>query len=344
MTERPLALVTGASGFIAQHVTLALLDAGYRVRGTVRTKAKADETRAVLERAAPGASAHLTFVEAALEAEAGWAEAIQGVESVLHVASPIPLVQPKDRDALAAPARAGVLNVLRAAQSAGAVRKVVMTSSVAAVADGRRDAAGRVYTEADWSDPEGPKISPYARSKTIAERAAWAFMESERPNFSLSTVLPALVLGPVLSADYGVSPEVVRRLMSGEVPGTPRLGWSIVDVRDVASLHLLALKSDAASGQRFIASNGFMWMRDMADALMKGCPDAAGKVPKVSVPDLVLRVMGLLDPAVRSLIPDLGRKVEISNARAVQELGWRPRSAEEAAIATGRSLVQCGVV
>lgn len=218
-----------------------------------------------------------------------------------------------------------------------------MTSSVAAVADGHGEKQGYLFTEADWSDPEGPNISPYARSKTLAERAAWDFMAREKPSFALSSILPALVLGPVLGSDFGVSPEIVRRLLSGEAPGAPRLGWAVVDVRDVADLHVRALMSDRSDGQRYIASNGFVWMAEMASVLREACPERAARIPKGKIPDLVLRAIGLFDPAVRSLLPDLGRQLEISHDKAVRELGWTPRSAADAIRATGRSLIELGL-
>lgn len=339
-----LVLVTGASGFIAQHVVLQLLDRGYQVRGTTRSPDKASETRAVLERAKPGAGGVVNFASASLEAEAGWREAMEGADAVVHVASPIPLAQPKDRDALVGPARDGALRLLKAASQTPSVKKVVMTSSVAAVADGHGPRKNHVFSEADWSNPEGPNISPYARSKTIAERAAWDFIAREKPGFAFSTVLPGLVLGPVLSADYGVSPEIVRRLMAGEVPGAPRLGWESVDVRDVADLHVKALEAPAADGERFIASSEFIWMADMARALREDLGDQARKVPAGTVPDFVLKLMGLLDPAVRGVLPDLGRKVEASHEKATRLLNWRPCGAREAVIAAAKSMVAHGIV
>jgi dihydroflavonol-4-reductase len=342
--DKGLVLVTGASGFIAQHIIIALHRAGRRVRGTVRDLARTAEAVAALDRTEAGSGSSLEWVETDLDSDAGWDIAVRGVDAVMHVASPIPIAQPKDREAFVATARDGALRVLHAAASSGTVRKVVMTSSVAAVGDGLVQMPGHVFTEADWSDPEGPKISPYARSKTIAERAAWDFMKRESPDFSLTTILPGLVFGPVLGKDYGVSPEVVRRLLAGEVPGTPRLGWSIVDVRDVAELHLLALVHSNTDGERLIATNDFLWMSDMASALREACPDRADKLPRREIPGFVLRLLGMFDPAIRGLIPDLGRCSDYSHAKAADLVGWKPRSGREATQATGRSLIEHGVV
>lgn len=344
MSSKGSVLVTGASGFIAQHVILALHRAGWLVRGTVRDRGRAPETAKALDRAEAGAGSAAEWAVANLDSDAGWDTAMRGIDAVMHVASPIPVAQPKDRDAFVATARDGALRVLRAAAASGTVRKVVMTSSVAAVSDGLGEMRGHVFTEEDWSNPEGPGISPYARSKTIAERAVWAFMAEERPSFALTTVLPGLVLGPVISKDYGVSPEVIRRLLAGEVPGTPRLGWSVVDVRDVADLHLLALASAVTDGERLIATNDFLWMSDMADALREACPERAARLPKRAIPDFALRMLGLFDPAIRGLIPDIGRVSEYSHAKAARLVGWAPRSGRDATRATGCSLIEQGVV
>lgn len=344
MTKAPLAVVTGITGFIAQHVAAQLIQDGWHVRGTLRDSKRSSEATTAIAAVAPAACESLSFVQAALTADTGWRDAMAGANAVMHVASPFPLIQPKDPQELIGPAREGVLRVLKAAQVAG-VDKVVLTSSVAAIADGHGpQPPDRVFTEEDWSNPEGPNISPYARSKTIAERTAWDFMAKEKPSFALSVINPGLVLGPVLGKDFGISPEIVRRLMAGEVPGTPRLGWETVDVRDVASLHVRALKSPQANGERFIASSEFIWMEQMAAAIREALPKEAAKVPKGKVPDFVLRILGLFDPAVRDVARDLGRKVIASHRKASDVLGWQPRSAREAVIATAQSLVRHGIV
>ncbi len=341
--DKGLVLVTGASGFIAQHVILALHSAGWNIRGTLRDLGRTAEVRDVLEKAQAGAGKGVQWVSTDLNFDAGWDDAARDVDAIMHVASPIPIVQPKNRDAFVATARDGALRVLRAARDSGSVRKVVMTSSVAAVCDGLGPMPGHAFTETNWSKPEGPNISPYARSKTIAERAAWAFMDLEKPSFALTTVLPGLVLGPVLAKDFGVSPEIVRRLLAGEIPGMPRLGWSVVDVRDVADLHLRALEESATDGERLIATSDFLWMADMATALREACPERAAKLPKRNIPDFVVRLMGVFDPAVRGLAPDLGRQVDCSFAKAAKLVNWSPRSGREATKATGRSLIELAI-
>jgi dihydroflavonol-4-reductase len=345
MSDTELILVTGASGFIAQHVILALLERGYAVRGTVRDLKHAQDVLNVLETQSPVARSRVTIVAADLEQDAGWEEAMLGISAVMHVASPIPLEQPDDPDILVAPARDGALRVLRAAK-AGGITKVVMTSSVVAVAEGHgKDRGhGRTFTEADWTDPDGPHVNPYARSKAIAERAAWDYVNGEGCGMALTTILPGLVLGPVLSADFGVSPELIRRMLAGGLPGSPPIGFSLVDVRDVAALEVAALESEAANGERFICTNDFVWMADLAKTLRDACPTHRSKIPHRSVPGVILRVMGIFDRAARSLIPDLGRRVDFHHDKAERILGWEPRSGREAAIATAHSMIKLKIV
>lgn len=338
-------LVTGASGYIAHHAILGLLDKGYAVRGTLRDMSREAEVRqSVRIQRDDSQSDDLSFVWADMLENTGWDSAVEGVDAILHIASPIETSQPKDRDAYVPAARGGVLRLLEAAASSGTVKKVVMTSSVAAVCEGRSDPDDHIYTESDWSDPESDRTSPYARSKTLAERAAWDFMRSNEPPFSLTTVLPGLVLGPVGSSDIGVSAEIVRRLMAGDTPGLPRLGWSIVDVRDVADQHILALENETANGERLLCVGEFLWMSEIATILRTAFPDFAGTIPKRRLPDFVLRGVGLFDPAARSLIPELGRAVTCSPAKARELLGWSTREVRDTVVATGQSLIDHGIV
>ena len=251
------------------------------------------------------------------------------------------MAQPKNADDLIRPARDGALRALRAAVDAG-VERVVMTSSTAAV--GSESGSSAVKTEADWTDPDNPEVNPYAKSKTIAERAARAFMAESGGTTSFCTVNPSLVLGPVMSGDFSPSVEVVSRMLTGKIPGAPRIGFNIVDVRDVADLHLLAMTAPQAAGGRYIASSDFLWFADIAAVLRERFGERARKVPTRNLPDLLLRGMALIDPGIRSVIGGLGKRRETSSARAQSELGWRPRSGSEAVVAAAESLFAHGVV
>lgn len=335
-------LVTGASGFIASHCIIKLLDNGYRVRGTLRDLARADGMRAIIESHAQ-TNAGLDFVQADLLDDAGWPPAAEGCEYVLHVASPVPVDAPKDPNALIEPARDGTLRVLRAARDTG-VKRVVVTSSTAAVSYGEGGRAHTDFTEDDWTDPDGPGVSAYARSKILAERAAWNFVNTEGGGLELAVINPSLVLGPVLERDYGSSAELVKRLLKGKFPGCPRLGWPVVDVRDVAALHIAAMEAPAANGHRFLCADTFMWLRDIALVLREHVPDHRASIPIRPLPDLLVRAIGLFDHRVGSVVSELGSRRAVSSDKARRMLGWRPRSSEEAIIATADSLIAHGIV
>jgi dihydroflavonol-4-reductase len=331
-------LVTGGSGFLGGWCVVELLRRGYRVRTTVRDLSREAEVRARVAREA-GAGDRLSFLAANLEGDEGWAEAARGCDFVLHVASPFPPSQPKDPDELIVPAREGTLRVLGAALDAGA-RRVVVTSSVAAVRGGAKEAAAPL-TEADWTDPDDLRLEPYTRSKTIAERAAWDLAGERGERARLAVVNPGAILGPVLGTEDSFSLQLVQRLLGG-VPGTPRIGYSIVDVRDVADLQVRAMEAPAAGGERFIAVAGFRWMAEVAAVLRERLGPDAAKVPKRSLPDFAVRAMGLFDPSVRSAARQLGQRVELSGEKARAELGWSPRPVEETIADCARSLLERG--
>lgn len=336
-------LVTGGSGFIGSHCILQLLAAGHTVRTTVRNLKREADVRAMLKvgGAEPGDS--LTFYAADLEKDAGWAEAVEGCDHVLHVASPLPSGVPKHEDELIVPAREGTLRVLRAARDAG-VKRVVLTSSFAAVGYGHKDHT-RIYSETDWTDLDGPTIFPYIKSKTLAERAAWDFVAREGGGLELSVVNPVGVLGPVLGPDYSSSIQLVQRLMAGAMPGWPQIYFGIVDVRDVADLHLRAMTHPAAKGERFLAVAGeAMGMQDIAKVLKARMGSAAAKVPTRQLPNWIVRLAAIRDPSLRATTPQLGKKRESTGEKARRLLGWNPRSNEEAVIATAESLVRLGLV
>ena len=336
-------LVTGGSGFIGSHVILQLLGAGHEVRTTVRSLKREGDVRAMLREGGVEAGDRLSFAAADLLSDTGWAEAVAGCEYVVHVASPLPPSVPKNEDELIVPAREGTLRVLRAARNAG-VRRVVQTSSFAAIGYGRKEREA-LFTEADWTDPSGSDVQAYAKSKTLAERAAWDFIAKEGGGLELSVINPVGVFGPVLGPDYSTSILMVQRLMDGAVPGCPRLYFGVVDVRDVADLHIRAMAHPAAKGERFLAVSGnFMTMQEIAKVLKSRMGAAAKRVPTRQLPDWLVRLASLRDPAIKLILPELGKVKNATNGKARRLLGWAPRSNEEAIVATAESLVRLGLL
>jgi nucleoside-diphosphate-sugar epimerase len=333
-------LVTGGSGFLGGWCLVELLRRGYRVRTTVRDLSREAEVRVAVA-SEVDAGDRLSVLAADLRSDDGWGQAVQGCDYVLHVASPFPPVQPKDPDELIVPAREGTLRVLRASLDAG-VERIVVTSSVAAVTGGGKPPS-TLLTEEDWSDPDNPKLSAYARSKTIAERAAWDLVGERGEAGKLATVNPGAIVGPLLSDDRSFSLQAIERLLRG-MPGAPRIGFSFVDVRDVVDLELRAMTAPEAGGERFIAVAQYLWMSEVAAVLRDRLGEAAAKVPKRTVPDLLVRTMAIFDPGIRSVTGQLGRKTELSSEKAKALLGWSPRPTEETIVNCAQSLIDKGVV
>jgi nucleoside-diphosphate-sugar epimerase len=336
-------LVTGGSGFIGSHCILALLAEGHRVRTTVRNLKREGDVRALLKQGGAEPGDRLSFVAADLESDAGWPQAVAGCEYVLHVASPFPQNVPKDENELIVPAREGALRLLRAARDAK-VKRVVLTSSFAAIGYGHKQQEAP-FTEADWTDLSGDDVSPYVKSKTLAERAAWDFIASEGGGLELAVVNPVAVFGPVLGPDYSTSILLVQRLMDGAMPGCPRMVFGLVDVRDVADLHIRAMTNPAAKGERFLAvAADFMSIVDIAKVLKARMGAAAKRVPTRQLPNFLVRLASVLDPAVQQIVPELGKFKNGTNAKAKRVLGWAPRSNEEAIVATAESMVRLGLL
>jgi dihydroflavonol-4-reductase len=335
MSKRGVVLVTGGSGYIAGFCIAQLLEEDWAVRATVRSLSRETEVRQALAKLTQKGD-RLSFHAADLTGDKGWDEAVAGCDYVQHVASPLPSSNPKTDDELVIPARDGALRVLRASRDAG-VKRVVMTASVACIAYGRggRDTP---HTEADWSDETNLRdTTAYERSKTIAERAAWDWMKREGGALELATVNPGLVLGPVTSADFSASMEFMRLLMGGALPGCPRFGFPLVDVRDVSDLHYRAMLAPNAAGQRYIAVSSFEWMIDVAKMLKAKYPDR--RIPTSALPDFMLRLTGMFDPVVRSRLFELGKRRDASSAKARAELGWSPRPANTTVLDTAGSLI-----
>jgi dihydroflavonol-4-reductase len=341
MSRQETVLVTGGSGFIGSWCVIGLLQQGYAVRTTVRSLAREAAVRAAIGTVVDPQD-RLRFHAADLTADAGWDAAANGCDYVLHVASPIAIAEPRNADELIVPAREGTRRALGAALRAG-VKRVVLTSSVAAASPraGLRESAS---DETQWTDLDDPRVGAYARSKTLAERTAWEMVGASSGATTLATVNPSVVLGPVLGRDFSDSVQVVQRLLSGKVPGLPRLGFSFVDVRDVADLHIRAMTAPEAAGQRFIAAGDFAWMEEVAAILRAHLGDAAGKVPTRRVPDLVLRLVALFDRSVAAVAPRLGEKRTFASTKAQTLLGWQPRPLEQTVLDCARSLIAADAV
>jgi nucleoside-diphosphate-sugar epimerase len=336
-------LVTGGSGFIASHTILQLLAAGHKVRTTVRNLSREGEVRAMLRNGGAEPGDQLSFMSAELMSDAGWPAAVSGCEYVLHMASPFPSQVPKDENELIVPAREGALRVLRASRDAG-VKRVVLTSSFAAVGYGHAEREA-VFTEKDWTNPSGADVMPYTKSKTLAERAAWDLIDCEGAGLELAVVNPVAVFGPVLGPDYATSILLVEKMLEGTLPGVPRICLGVVDVRDVADLHLRAMTNPAAKGERFLAVAGdFMWLLEIARELKERMGERAKRVPTRQLPDWLVRLARFKDPAVKQIIPELGKWKNATSQKAQSVLGWSPRSREESVVATAESLMKLGLV
>lgn len=330
-------LVTGGTGYIAGWCVAELLRAGYDVRTTVRARGKEQAvTDAVSTIVDP--AGRLDFAVADLTSDDGWDAALKDVDHVLHVASPLGGADPKNPEAIITPARGGALRVLRAATAAG-VKRVVMTSA-ANTASPSSYATEGVSDETLWTDPDDPALIPYRRSKTLAERAAWDFMADHQGTTELTTVLPGAVFGPILTTSNIGSVGIVGRMVSGAMRGIPRIGLEIVDVRDVVDVHLRAMTSPAAAGQRFLATGEFTWMAEMARTLRDGLGPDGRRVSTRQIPDFAVRFAARFrDPSLREITPALGRRNRHSTEKARRVLGWRPRPAHETVLDCARSLI-----
>jgi dihydroflavonol-4-reductase len=335
-------LVTGGSGFIAVYCILQLLAEGYTVRTTVRSDAKEQLTREMLKAASVDPGNRLSFFRADLSSDAGWGQAAEGCRFVIHGASPTPNTMTGAEENWIAPARDGMLRVLRAAKSAG-VTRVVLTSASGTIAYRHKKSLGRPFNEEDWTDTTA-NIPPYQKSKTLAEKAAWDFVAKEGKGLELATVHPVAVLGPVLGQDFSHSITIIQRMMNG-LPRIPKVNSGFVDVRDVAVLHVRAMTAPAANGQRFLAISGHsLWFIDLARMLRKRLGKRARRVSTRELPNWIVRLAALRDPNMRMMAAQVGKVMDASNAKAERLLGWHPRPAEDSLVDTAESLIRFGLV
>ncbi|TPX16286.1 uncharacterized protein E0L32_003935 [Thyridium curvatum] len=335
-------LVTGGSGFLAGHLIAKLITDGYTVRATIRSSSKEAGARQAVLDAGVDTADRLTFLVADLTVDDGWPEAMQGCTFVHHVASPFPSSDPKNEDEVIRPAKEGTLRVLMFARNAG-VKRVIMTSSFAAIGYGHK--SKHSFNEEDWSVIDGEVAVPaYHKSKTLAEKAAWDFI-GEGQSLELCVINATGIFGPVLSPDLSSSIQIVKNMLTGGMAACPQLYFGVVDVRDAAYLHVLAMLKPEAKGQRIIATSdgGPTSMIGIANIIRRGRPQYARRVPTRELPNFVVRTAALFSPAFRRLLPGLGVSKQIDNSKAIS-MGWNPRSIEECICDTVDSLVRYKIV
>ena len=346
-----LVLVTGGSGFVGSHCVVAALNAGYRVRTTVRSLPRADDVRAMLR--VGGVSEDkinkVEFHAVDLTKDAGWTDACRNCTYVLHVASPFPSKAPKNEDDLIVPARDGTLRALRAAKAASTVRRVVLTSSSASIVYGHpTERLGQgPFTEEDWTNIEDPAtpIPAYQKSKTLAELAAWDWIAKEGRGMEMATIHPCGIYGPLLSTNYATSVQLVEWCLNGTMPALPQIGFGVIDVRDVADLHIRAMTDPNAKGERFFAvPDDYIDVPGVAEVLRRRLGEKAKRVPTRVAPIWFMRIVSWFDPMVADMVPEMGKRKEESNAKAKRVLGWQPKPVEEALLATAESLESFGLL
>ncbi|MFC6261860.1 SDR family oxidoreductase [Levilactobacillus fujinensis] len=341
--KKQLVVVTGGSGFIAVHIILQLLQQGYAVRTTVRSLQKTALIHEMLANGGVTDFSALTVAEANLNSDANWNAVMQGATYAIHVASPTPNRVFKDEMEMIQPAVDGVLRVLTAARDAG-VKRVVLTSAYGAIFAGHKNRT-TPYTENDWSNLDAKNVHPYQKSKTLAERAAWKFIKTAGRGMELAAVNPVGVMGPVLASDYSHSNVQVQQLLDGQIRAVPQVDSGYVDVRDVASLHLLAMTAPQAAGERFLATTGeTLSMLDVANILRVAFPALAAKLPTKTIPNVAVRAAAVFKPDLKMIASIVGGYAETSNAKAVKLLNWHPRSAKTAIVATAQSMIDLGIV
>ena len=332
-------LLTGATGYIAKHIALHLLEAGYTVRGTVRSLSRGAE---VMEAVRPHLSdpsnldQRLTFVALDLTKDDGWDAAMTGVDVLMHTASPFPLNPPKDENDLIRPAVDGALRAVRAAQKAG-ITRVVMTSSTVAISGSELPSGDTSFDETNWTDPDDPKISAYTKSKTLAEKAVWDFVTEEAPDMQVTMINPGFVLGAPLDANFGSSIQVIARILKAKDPMLPNVGFTTVDIRDVAEMHVTVIDKPETVGQRIMTVENFMTFAEIAQAIKTAYPDR--KIVTRVAPDFVVKFLALFDSSIKTIVSSLGRVDRFDNSRAKATLGRAMYQSHKAVVSSAKYLI-----
>ncbi|MEO1053985.1 MAG: aldehyde reductase [Bacteroidota bacterium] len=340
--ENKQVLLTGVTGFLGSHTAIQLLEKGYQVTGTLRSMSRAAEIKAIIAKHTLHIE-NLNFAEADLNDGSVWMELANGMDYIQHIASPIPRVLPKNDDELIIPAKNGTLSVLKAA-AANKVKRVVLTSSSGSIVYGKpKGGRSGTFNESHWTDPTNKKdTTPYFRSKVIAEKAAWNFIDNDHSGLELSVVCPGAILGPVLENDFGTSANIVIKAMNGSMPALPNMGFDIVDVRSVADLLILAMEAPEAANQRYVGSSGFMKFKEVADILKQAYPDR--KIPSSILPNFAVRLFSNIDKSLKPVLIDLGVERKVDHSKAKNELGWKPLPNQEAVLSCAQSAVALGLV
>jgi len=320
--------LTGASGFIAKHILRELLEQGYQVRASVRSDKRKHELEALFPDAA------LEFATLDLTKDEGWQDALQGCDVLMHTASPFPLTEPKDPQDLIRPAVDGTLRAMRAAKAAG-IERVILTSSCAAIYKQADKPKMQPSDETNWTSPDDPAVGAYEASKTLAEKAAWEFVE-ENPEIALTTINPGAVFGPPMDARYGASLELVEQLMTGKVPMAPPMDLVGVDVRDVARMHVAAIDLEATQGERFAAASGTHRLLELGQMLKTW--DSSLKTPRREAPALLLRGLALVSSDAKAIVGNLGRTLGVSGAKAENVFGFKFIPVKDALIASAEAV------
>lgn len=324
------------------HTAIQLLNHGYQVVGTLRNAERIPAVKEIISKRSNNTD-QLSFAIVELTDTAVWQSLMQDISNVLHIASPFPSKLPKQEEELITPAREGTLNVLKAATTNG-VKRVVVVSSLAAVVYGKTKAElEKVFDEHDWTDESNKKdTTPYFRSKTIAEKAAWSFIKNSNSDLELTTILPGAILGPVLEKDFGTSANIIIKMLDGSSPAIPKIGFDIVDVRSVADLLIRAMESPIAAGNRYIASAGYLTFNEIATILLNEYPNR--KIPQKELPNFAARLFSLFEPSLKPILLELGIKRKTDISKAARDLEWQPLSTREAISACAKSIIENGIV
>lgn len=335
-------LLTGITGFLGSHTAIQLLNKGYELVGTLRSKDRIDSIRKIIGKHTANIN-NLTFAEADLNDANIWLQLTKNIDYVQHIASPFPRALPKHENDLILPAKEGTLNILKAA-AANNVKRVVMVSSLAAVVYGKtKNELNKVFNENDWTDETNKKdTTPYFRSKAIAEKAAWEFMKQNNSGLELTTVLPGAILGTVLEEDFGTSANIVIKILDGSSPALPKIGFDIVDVRSVADLLIKAMEVPQAAGKRYIASSAYLTFKEIALILKQHYPNR--KIPTSELPNFAVKLFSNFDASLKPILIELGIKRKTDISKAVKDLQWQPLPAQEAVIACAKSVFDNGIL